>query len=135
VDKEVDMARLAVSYRWLVLWVGVQYVIIFVGAFAITLARGNAETVLAIALARVLGILVSIVALAIYAYRTASALGSRVGVLWAVAMVIPFWNVITILVLSSRATKACRAAGVPVGFFGPKLEAESEPEREQSRRH
>ncbi|NOZ77641.1 MAG: hypothetical protein GXP48_00400 [Acidobacteria bacterium] len=130
-EEEVDMGMLAASYRRLVLWAGVQYVIIIVGAFAIILARGYAETVLAVALARVLGILVTIVALAIYAYRTASALGSRVGVLWAVAMVIPFWNVITILVLSSRATKACRNAGIPVGFFGPKLEAVRKPERQQ----
>lgn len=68
-------------------------------------------------------ILVTLLAIIIYGYRTADALGSAVPILWAVAMFFPCINLITLLVLSSRATNACRERGVPVGFLGPDLDA------------
>lgn len=124
-----NVQQLSVSYKRLVLWFGVQLLLAIVGAIALVVLG---ETVLgiAVALVRVVGLLVTVVALAVYSYRTAVALGSRVGALWAVAMVIPFVNVISLLALSSKATRACRAAGVPVGFLGPKSVAatgQSEP--------
>ncbi len=67
------------------------------------------------------GLIVTVCALAYYGYMTATALGSGVGWLWALAMFVPCANVITLLVLSSKATRMCRANGIPVGFFGPKL--------------
>lgn len=73
-----------------------------------------------------LAALTTFFALAYYGYRTANALGSSVGWLWALAMFVPCLNVITLLVLSSRATRACREHGVPVGFLGPKV-PEHEP--------
>lgn len=66
-------------------------------------------------------LLVTIVALALYAYRTAEALGSSSALLWAVAMLIPCINVLTLLMLSSNATDVCRANGTPVGILGPRV--------------
>lgn len=108
-----DVAKLARAYRNLVLWFGVQLV----------MTMGNqafAEVPLVGALAGLV-ILATLVALTIYAYRTASALGASVPILWAVAMFLPCVNAITLLVLSSKATAACRERGIEVGFLGPKI--------------
>ena len=88
----------------------------------VSLVLGESALGAIFALVQFAVLLVTIGALAIYAYRTASALGSNVGFLWAIAMLIPLLNAITLLVLSARSTKGCREAGVAVGFFGPKLE-------------
>lgn len=119
-SSSLNVSELSVAYRRLVLWVGVQLVVAVGGGIAVQIV-GPSPLGVTIALARLIGVLVTVVALVLYAYRTAVALGSRVGVLWAVAMLVPFLNLITLLLLSSRATKACRAAGVPVGFLGPKI--------------
>ena len=41
--------------------------------------------------------------------------------LWAAAILVPLVNVITLVALSLKATKACRANGVEVGLLGPRL--------------
>jgi hypothetical protein len=105
-----NITRLAVSYRQLVLWVGLQ-ILISLGL----LLFDSLSPLLVPAL------VATIIALAFYAFRTAEALGSPSAPLWAVAMLIPCINVITLLVLSSNATGMCRANGVPVGFFGPRV--------------
>ena len=74
-----------------------------------------------LSLAVLVGTVVTILALAYYGYLTATALGSGVGWLWGLAMFVPCANVITLLLLSSKATTACRANGIKVGFFGPKV--------------
>ncbi len=98
--------------------VGVQLLLAFGGAVVVGTLSGQAAVVGS--WIRVLLILLSSVALVRYSYRTASALGSSVPVIWAIAMFVPIVNLVTLLILSSRATRTCRAAGVPVGFFGPK---------------
>jgi hypothetical protein len=105
-----NISNLAVGYRQLVLWVGVQ-IVMSLGLLLFDF----------LALILVPALAVTVVALAFYAYRTAEALGSSVAPLWAVAMLIPCINIITLLVLSSKATAVCRANGVPVGFFGPSV--------------
>ena len=117
---KLDVPKLAASYRRLVLWFGVQFVITIVGSLASFMTGENLLGVL-ISFAYFICIMITIVALAIYAYRTAAARGSRVPFLWAVALFIPLVNAITLLVLSAKATNACRKAGIPVGFFGPKI--------------
>ena len=109
-----DVAKLARAYRSLVMWFGVQLAMTITNS---VFGNGNR----AVAGGAGLVILVTLVALTIYAYRTASALGSSVPVLWAVAMFVPCINVLTLLVLSSKATAACRERGIAVGFLGPKL--------------
>jgi hypothetical protein len=121
---KLDVPKLASSYRRLVLWFGVQLVITIVGSFA-SFMTGETLLGVLISLAYLICIVGTIVALAIYAYRTAASLGSRVPFLWVVAMFIPLINAITLLVLSAKATRACRKAGIPVGFFGPKVAAKA----------
>lgn len=117
---QLDVPKLAVSYRRLVLWFGVQLVISIAGMVGGAVLGDTALGAL-FAVVYLLCMLVTIGALMYYAYRAAAALGSRLAILWAIAMLIPFLNAITLLVLSSRATKACRKAGIPVGLLGPKL--------------
>jgi hypothetical protein len=105
-----NISALALSYRQLVLWVGVQLLI------SLGLLVSNSLSLILFP-----ALIVTIIALAFYAYRTAEALGSSSAPLWAVAMLIPCINVITLLVLSSKATDVCRANGVPVGFLGPRV--------------
>jgi len=115
---QVNIPELSVAYRKLVLWVGTQLVI---GVILRVLLRSvQPPLAVIVALATLIFALTSAAALAIYAYRTAKALGSFVGVLWGLAMVVPLVNLATLLLLSSKATRACRAAGVRVGFLGPK---------------
>lgn len=112
--EDFSVRELAFAYRRLVLWFGAQLV---AGVLSLVVPRvdGVQNPLITIV------VLITVVALAYYGYRTAKAMGSSVGWLWAVAMFIPCLNVITLLVLSHRATKACRERGVPVGFLGPEV--------------
>jgi len=114
-----DAAKLATAYRRLVMWCGAQLAILLLGGLAIVLA-GPGKLAFALALIRLWMLLVTVVALVLYAYRTADALGSGAAPVWAAAMLVPLINLITLLVLSSKATRACREAGIDVGFLGPK---------------
>jgi hypothetical protein len=105
---QFDVSGLALAYRRLVLWFGVELI-------SPLIAMAGFPGV------QVLVVFVTLVALTVYAYRTAKALGSDVAWLWGVAMFVPCLNAITLLVISSKATAACREHGVEVGLFGPKL--------------
>jgi len=113
-----NLLRLVVTYRGLVRWFGLQLLFAVGGALVLASVRPELQPV--IVLIRSLGLVGTTIGLAIYAYRTALALGSKVSVLWSLAMLVPLVNAITLLVLSSKATRACRAVGIPVGFLGPK---------------
>ena len=123
-ERTINVPLLARSYRRLVLWFGAQLVlnVIALPLNAMSPTSTAAGVLALLALSAMLG---TLVALAIYAHRTATALGSSAAVLWAIAMFVPCANVITLLALSSKATHACRANGIPVGFLGPKLPAVS----------
>ncbi|MET0556462.1 MAG: hypothetical protein ABW221_25725 [Vicinamibacteria bacterium] len=114
----IDAPALAGAYRNLVLWFGGQ---LLVNALSCG-ARGlqGAAAVL-VSLVVLVGMLATLVALVYYGYRTAQALGSTVAWLWAVGMLVPCVNVITLLALSSQATRACRENGIEVGLLGPKI--------------
>lgn len=120
--KPPDIPRLAVSYRRLILWFGVQ-VLLSIAAVLIRSLSHQEEPPLPFAAASWLVTLGTLVALGIYAYRTADAFGSPVPILWVIAMVVPCVNVIPLAMLSSKAASVCRASGIPVGLFGPKLSA------------
>ena len=119
-DDQINLATLSVAYRRLVLWVGVQILVALAGNLLIASLQPSLIAIV-LSLANIAVVLATIVMLSIQAFRTAKALGSRVGVLWAIAMVMPLVNLITLLALSSKATRACRQAGIPVGLLGPKL--------------
>ncbi|MDY7093828.1 MAG: hypothetical protein SX243_12725 [Acidobacteriota bacterium] len=117
----VDIQALAVSYRRLVQWVGVQLLLMFSPAVLELVVSDDNPVFPVASLAIGLIALASVFALAIYGYRTARALGSNLGFFWALAMLLPCVNLLVLLALSSRATQACRAEGVEVGLLGPKI--------------
>ncbi len=119
-QRPIDVPRLAHSYRRLVLWFGAQLVLNFI-ALPLGAVRTPTAAALMFSVDVLVGVIVTLAALAVYSYRTAAALGSSVALLWAIAMFVPCANVITLLALSAKATSTCRANGIPVGFLGPKV--------------
>ena len=65
-----------------------------------------------------LGSLVMMIFSVIAVYRLAKALGYT-AIIYAIAMIIPCINLITLLVVVSRATQRLKAGGVKVGLLGP----------------
>jgi hypothetical protein len=55
-----------------------------------------------------------------FTYQTSRAMGSSAPWAWSLGMFVPCANIVTLLLLSSRATTLCRAAGIPVGLLGPR---------------
>jgi len=123
---QARISALAGAYRRPVLWFGAQ-LLLTCGAMSAGALVGDSILGGLVGLGALAGTLVTIGALAYYGYRTAGALGSRLGWLWGLAMFVPYANVITLLLLSSRATRACAAHGVPVGLLGPKIIPPEEP--------
>ncbi len=125
----IDLPKLASAYRRLVLWFGAQLIVSFgsFGALALLPQLGAGLETVVLSFAIPVGTLATIVALAYYGYQTATALGSNVAWVWAwvwgLAMFVPCANAIALLVLSSKATAACRANGIPVGILGPRITA------------
>ena len=111
--------ELAVEYRNLVLCFGGQLALTALNIWGNLGLQGAAAELLRAIVS--IGMLGSAAALTYFGYRTARAMGSGVSWLWALGMLVPCVNVLTLLVLSSRATQMCRTAGNPVGFLGPKL--------------
>jgi len=60
-------------------------------------------------------------ALVFYSYRTAQSLHLSLPALWALAMLVPVANLITLLALSAKSTAICREHGIAVGLLGPRL--------------
>lgn len=141
-ERSLNLPALAVAYRRLVLWYGAQIVTIGyqfslqrvfktaspvppVGQsfiFTTTTTEGGLGYAILISALSLMS-LVIVVAIMIYTYRTAQALGpwSSSPSLWALAMLLPLVNLVALLALSSKASQVCRANGIPVGLFGPKL--------------
>lgn len=122
---DVDPRNLAFAYRRLVLWFGVQ-LLLFVGSFGLHLFSADSALGAIVAIAITGGSLVTALALCYYGFRTSGALRSKVPWLWGVVMLVPYLNVVSLLLLSSKANKACRAQGIPVGLLGPRVATTSE---------
>lgn len=101
--------KIAVEQRHVLLCFLVQ-VVFNVGQVA-------ARTAPLVGLVAGMGGIVMIVIGAIFVYRLAKALGYA-AILYAVAMIIPCINLLTLLVLVSRATSALKQGGVKVGLLG-----------------
>jgi hypothetical protein len=135
-DASMNLPGLAIAYRRLVLWYGAQLFVIFcfqifqflfrtatpprrMGPITvITTEGGSGYSVLLMVLSA--ASLIILAGVVISAYRTAQALGSSSPVLWALAMVLPLVNLITLVALSLKARQVCREHGIPVGLFGPR---------------
>jgi hypothetical protein len=94
--------ELAVAYRNLVLCFGGQLFLTAVDVWGNLSLQGVAAEALGTLVS--IGMLGSAAALTYFGYRTAQAMGSGVPWAWAVGMLVPCVNILTLLVLSSRAT-------------------------------
>ena len=118
--RKVDTRTLAVAYRRLVTWVGVQ-ILLYLGSALATASATSRPFPTLLSGAFAAAMLYSTITVLLSAYRTARAMGSSAPVLWVVAMFLPLLNVISLLVLSSHATAICRTHNIPVGLLGPRL--------------
>jgi hypothetical protein len=118
IEESPDIPQLASSYRRLVLWFGAQLLLGLLQGVAIRIGGGLGQDLYYFAS---IGVPVTIIAFAYHGYHTARALDAGLPWLWAVAMLVPFLNVVALLWLSSLSTKACKKAGVSVGLLGPKV--------------
>jgi hypothetical protein len=118
-EQQSQARELAVAYRTLVLCFAGQLLLAAIKVGGTLTLRGEALQALDSFLS--VGMAGSAVALCYFGYRTAKAAGSEQPWVWAIGMLVPCVGVVTLLLLSSKATQKCRAAGIPVGFLGPKL--------------
>lgn len=123
VENAEAIARL---YRRLVLLVGVQLLFTFLRVPLVRAVPAVAALMGAIVLLVLVGLAV---ALAVTAYALTDHMGTGTPLLWAIAMFLPCINVISLLVLSSKAQTWCKEHGVKVGFFGPTKESIEELRR------
>jgi hypothetical protein len=118
---------IAKLYRRLVLLVGLQ---LLLGVFAQTLpAMGSSMVAGLLSIVVLVGLLCILAMLAVTAYKLTEHLGTGLPILWAIAMFLPCINIITLLVLSSKAQTWCRQYGIKVGFLGPTPESIEEVRR------
>ena len=116
---EARSREFAVEYRTLVLFYGGQLTLAGLGMIRRVMPSGAASEVLGVLVS--LGVLGSTPALIYFGYRTARAMGSNAPWAWALGMLLPFINIVTLVFLSRRATDICTAAAIPMGFLGPQV--------------
>jgi hypothetical protein len=114
---EARSREFAIEYRNLVLFYGGQLGLSAISITARLIGPGVASEVLRTLVS--LGVLGSTTALVYLGYRTARAMGSAVPWAWALGLLMPCVNIVTLIFLSRRATDICNAAGIPMGFLGP----------------
>lgn len=119
VENAEVIARL---YRRLVILVGIQ---LASGLIVQALAIARFPGAVLVALVADVLVLGTLVALPVTAYQLTAQMkeGTRSPILWAVLMLLPCVNIISLLILSSRAQAWCRRYGIKVGFFGPTRES------------
>jgi hypothetical protein len=127
-----EAEAIAKLYRRLVLAVGSQLLLGLIANLMSAMPNPEGGAALVVGLVSIVFIIALIGAEVVMvgtAYRLARRLGSGMPVLWAVAMFIPCINILTLLALSSKATRWCRRHGIKVGFFGPTKESIEEIRR------
>jgi hypothetical protein len=103
-------------YRRLILLVGGEFLLNFI---VLALLDKSVS-------AGMLGFLVMLavsVFIAITAYKLSERLRTGSPLFWALALFLPWLNVLSLLVLSSNATSWCRSHGIKVGLLGPTRES------------
>ena len=112
-------------YRRLVLLVGLQ---ILLSIAQLPLQQSSGLWILVLALITLV-LLGTIVAIVVTAYQLTRHLASGWPIVSAIAMLIPCINILTLLVISSRAQSWCRRYGIKVGLLGPSKESIEELRR------
>lgn len=116
---DLDVSELATAFRRLVLWFGAHLILVAPSMGLQQLAGEGSVWKLMSFLLLTAGVVMEVV-LVYYGYRTAKALGSGAAWVWGIAVLVPVLNLVILVALNLKATRACKAHGVPVGFFGPK---------------
>lgn len=119
-DPARSISDLAVNYRRLVLCFACQFLLNPVVAVLSDIAISAPSEWTLAPIVQLLYLAITL-ALVFFSYRTARAAGSSQAWVWAIAMLVPCINIITLLALSAKATAMCREQGVAVGFFGPRI--------------
>jgi hypothetical protein len=123
VENAEAIARL---YRRLVLVVGFQ-LLLTVARVPLLIAAPSAAVPLAIVVAT--AVLALSLTLSITAYQLAGQMGLGSPLAWAVAMFLPCINILSLLVLSSKAQAWCKQNDIKVGLLGPTRESIEELRR------
>jgi hypothetical protein len=110
VGQDASMYAIALNQRRLIMAFGVQLVFYFARIALLATAP-------AIGLIFSVGILGALLFMMVYVYRLARAMG-QMGILYAIALVLPCIGWLILVMIVSRATSALKRAGVKVGFFG-----------------
>lgn len=127
-----DAEELARLYRRLVLLVGLQ----ILGSFFLVPSQLEpAQPPSALAVLVNLALLVVVALTVVTAYKLTQTMRSGPPLLWAIAMLFPCINIISLLVLSSKAQTWCRRYGIKVGLLGPTKESIEEVRRLAMTRH
>jgi hypothetical protein len=113
------LRELASTYRTMVILVGVQWVLTWLGNDQRTYGAPNDDP--GIGGLFYLGAVGVAMVLAVQGHRLAVLLGRRAPVLWALAMFVPLVNLFALLSLSRAAQDVCKDYGVRVGFLGPDM--------------
>ena len=124
--------RVAVLYRRIVLLVGAQLLSSCFGQVLAGGAQGSDVLILITSMLTLLATLAIGVLSAVAAYQLMREMGSSVPWLWAIALFVPCVNIITLLVVSARATSWCKERGIKVGLLGPTKESIERLKREAS---
>lgn len=118
--------QVASSFRALLIWYGCNLLAVLasraLGGFterSLQLDKLLVLWLLLMQLGLVAVALAFTVLMLIQVYRLTRAMGSKVPVLWLLAMLVPCLNLITLLALNSKACAFLQKAGVQVGLLGP----------------
>jgi hypothetical protein len=111
-------------YRRLVLLVGGEFLLnLAVLALAIEIMDKKVKGMIDVLMLGLLVMLAASVFIAITAYKLSRRLRDDSPLFWALALFLPYLNVLSLLVLSSSATSWCRRHGIEVGLLGPTKES------------
>ena len=75
-----------------------------------------------ISIAKTLADIGIVILLVVTAYRLMKRMHATAPALWGLSMLIPYFNIVMLIVINSMAQTFCRERGIKVGLFGPKLE-------------
>lgn len=115
--RRVDGPRLLAAYQRFVLWYFVQLVLLIFARLASPAAEWSSLGAALFLLATVAALLTT-AGVVLSGYRVAVGIGSDVGWLWALALLVPLASLPAFFLLGRAASRAGREIGLPFGLLG-----------------